>query len=109
MNWENRTRTNTQRKKASKLLEEVVKAEGYCCHWCGAPIICVRTIPKHRRISEQNGVLRYITDADDEFEISIATIDHLRPLAHGGDSGRDNLVAACHSCNRKRGAPENFR
>jgi 5-methylcytosine-specific restriction endonuclease McrA len=32
--------------------------------------------------------------------------DHLVSLAAGGDDSLDNLVGACASCNRKRGADE---
>lgn len=30
-------------------------------------------------------------------------IDHVRPIALGGDNDPDNLVAACHSCNSAKG------
>ena len=32
------------------------------------------------------------------------TIEHLKPIALGGTSTPDNLVAACSSCNYSRGA-----
>lgn len=35
--------------------------------------------------------------------IGTATIDHVIPLAKGGRHCRDNLVAACHTCNSSKG------
>lgn len=32
------------------------------------------------------------------------TIDHVVPLARGGDNDRSNLVPACARCNERRGA-----
>jgi 5-methylcytosine-specific restriction endonuclease McrA len=32
-----------------------------------------------------------------------ATIDHIIPKAHGGSSGRHNIVLACFACNNERG------
>lgn len=32
------------------------------------------------------------------------TIDHLTPLSRGGTNNIDNLVAACRSCNSRKGA-----
>ena len=34
----------------------------------------------------------------------VATLDHMLPISRGGRNQRDNLVAACLECNRKKGA-----
>jgi 5-methylcytosine-specific restriction endonuclease McrA len=36
-------------------------------------------------------------------EFSIATLDHVYPLAHGGAHTPGNVVAACTRCNRLKG------
>lgn len=36
-------------------------------------------------------------------EIERATLDHVHPLAHGGDHAPGNVVAACPGCNRLKG------
>jgi 5-methylcytosine-specific restriction endonuclease McrA len=36
-------------------------------------------------------------------EPKLATIEHLTPLARGGTWDRENLVAACHECNNRKG------
>ena len=32
-----------------------------------------------------------------------ATIDHVKPRSHGGETSWSNVVLCCHSCNRKKG------
>jgi 5-methylcytosine-specific restriction endonuclease McrA len=43
-------------------------------------------------------------------DYTIATIDHVVPLAHGGSHTPGNLVAACARCNRAKGdlLPQEF-
>ena len=36
-------------------------------------------------------------------DLSVATIDHVFPLAHGGANAHGNLVTACAPCNRLTG------
>lgn len=52
-----------------------VIAGATCCHWCGGGF------------SKDNP----------------ATADHVLPVARGGTHERQNLVAACRSCNSRRG------
>ena len=30
-------------------------------------------------------------------------VDHVKPLAHGGENREDNFLAACRSCNHRKG------
>lgn len=58
------------------------------CFWCGKRMSRTRfTSPARPK------------DLDD----IVATIDHLVPLALGGDNTLDNLRLACHRCNHLRG------
>ncbi len=51
----------------------VFERDGYICHYC------------------QKQLTRFT-----------ATLDHVKPLAEGGDNSLDNLVTACLDCNAKR-------
>ena len=39
----------------------------------------------------------------EEFESEKLTFDHVHPVSRGGGTTWENIVAACHSCNRKKG------
>lgn len=67
----------------SRLREHLFQRQQGICHYCG----CAMTL---REFSMQEHPLR-ATDA---------TVEHLVPRVLGGRDTRDNLVAACHSCNR---------
>jgi 5-methylcytosine-specific restriction endonuclease McrA len=66
-----------------------------------------RRIPHQTRaLSRKNILLRdrnscqYCGDALPSSEL---TLDHVVPRSRGGNSTWENLVACCHSCNRKKG------
>lgn len=64
------------RKQLSKSIRfEVFKRDGFCCQYCGA------TPPK-----------------------SVLHVDHINPVALGGENDMDNLVTACQSCNLGKSA-----
>jgi len=44
-----------------------------------------------------------------ESEMVTLTVDHVKPRAHGGETLRSNLVAACDSCQRDKGSERDFR
>ena len=54
---------------------DVFKRDGFACHYCGA------TPPK-----------------------AILHVDHIHPVAEGGDNSADNLITACDQCNWGKGA-----
>lgn len=64
-----------ERKQISKKLRfEIFKRDGFCCMYCG------RTPP------------------------IVLEVDHIVPVAEGGDNSEDNLVTSCFDCNRGKGA-----
>lgn len=50
-------------------------------------------------LTSSEALCAYCGDADGPFEV-----DHVIPRASGGENGLDNLVVACRSCNRSKGA-----
>ncbi len=47
----------------------------------------------------QSGVCHY---CESKVGAAKLTMDHLVPLARGGESSKNNLVPACHECNAKK-------
>lgn len=58
-----------------------------------------------RLTAKQNGKCHYcqcqMTECDGVTPTSV-TLDHVIPLAQGGDNHRSNMVAACFSCNQDK-------
>lgn len=68
----------TKRKAISKKTRfDVFKRDGFCCHYCGAKPPAV-----------------------------LLHVDHITPVAAGGDNSMDNLITSCDSCNLGKGARE---
>lgn len=66
----------SKRKSLSKKVRfDVFKRDGFACHYCGA------TPPK-----------------------ALLHVDHIHPVAEGGDNSEDNLITACDQCNWGKGA-----
>lgn len=68
----------SERKPISKRLRfEIFKRDGFVCQYCGG----------------------HPPDA-------VLEIDHISPVANGGDNSMDNLVTSCFDCNRGKGKIE---
>lgn len=52
----------------------ILEGQGFCCFWCGDPITYKSAEP-----------------------------DHLWPKSRGGSDRKENIVAACMTCNRMKG------
>lgn len=67
--------SSKRRALSKKTRFEVFKRDGFRCHYCGAtPDVCV------------------------------LNVDHIVPVAGGGDNHQDNLITACWNCNSGKGA-----
>jgi 5-methylcytosine-specific restriction endonuclease McrA len=66
----------------SRMREQLYARQGGCCHYCGREMT-LRTY----------AIQDALRDTD-------ATIEHLVPRVLGGRDIPQNLVAACHRCNR---------
>lgn len=65
-----------KRKQMSKKLRfEIFKRDGFSCQYCGATPPAV-----------------------------VLEVDHINPVANGGDNDPDNLICACFNCNRGKAA-----
>jgi 5-methylcytosine-specific restriction endonuclease McrA len=64
-------------------------------------------VPKRKRpLSRQNVLVRDSNTCQycgKKFEPRKLTMDHVMPKAQGGKNSWENLVAACHPCNHKKG------
>ena len=58
-----------------KVRFEIFKRDGFKCHYCGATPIQ-----------------------------SVLQVDHIIPVAEGGDNSQDNLITSCQPCNIGKGA-----
>lgn len=66
----------SERKPISKRVRfEVFKRDGFVCQYCGA-----------------------------HPPTAVLHVDHIHPVAKGGDGGIDNLITACETCNLGKGA-----
>ncbi|MDQ3696722.1 MAG: HNH endonuclease [Gemmatimonadota bacterium] len=62
--------------------------------------------PDHRRALKRatlRDCSRRCVYCGGRLDVTIATLDHVYPLAKGGTSVPGNLVAACAPCNRRKG------
>ena len=64
---------------------KVLKRDGYTCKYCGCRLTRCDVKLKPR-------------------PATAATVDHVVPLAKGGQTEATNLVACCHACNTRKGA-----
>jgi 5-methylcytosine-specific restriction endonuclease McrA len=67
---------------------------GYCCHYCGAPLIPPGVNPNIAQNDEKRRALYG--------EKRIGTVDHVIPQSKGGGDDLSNFVLACRECNSTR-------
>lgn len=75
--------------KRTRLFEGLVKERGLICHWCGRPVVRMRS-----------GEGRHANNT--------ATLDHVVSRIFGGSDRRTNCVIACRKCNHDRGLVDGF-
>lgn len=60
----------------------------------------------HRKVSKRKRLLIYMRDGYrcyiclNRYDKDFLTVDHVRPIASGGDDDTKNLRAACRMCNQ---------
>lgn len=66
---------------------------GWYCHYCHVTLIRKRDEDAPRRHAKRD-------------KVSIATVDHKKPLTKGGLDEPHNMVLACEDCNHAKGEME---
>lgn len=74
--------------------------DGYCCRFCGMPVVRRETRTKIRNVYPNT--LRWGSKEAEQhsaFQVMWAQYDHVVPHAHGGTNDLDNLILTCAPCN----------
>ena len=81
-----RRMNGNRQKRLNRLREMAFEEQGGRCFWCERPMRLPRPF-------------------DDGSDPTMATAEHLLPIARGGTDERANVVAACAPCNNRRQNP----
>jgi 5-methylcytosine-specific restriction endonuclease McrA len=92
---------------AMSVIAGVYARDHYHCRYCGERVILTAVMRLVARLYPEQFPYHPNWKADATHPAFIsrsATLDHVRPIADGGDSlVLDNLVTACWNCNRRKG------
>jgi 5-methylcytosine-specific restriction endonuclease McrA len=105
-NWA-RNRRKREQRRGRGLLPVALKRAAGRCHWCRRELVLLPAL-EARCAAGRARLLRRGADwveweeAGLVWRAAYATADHLTPLALGGTSAPDNVVASCPGCNRDR-------
>jgi len=97
-----RRRRDRQRRRAADILKRVCTKLGYECWWCKRPLVLSRDIPEINIVSRTAHYLIWRSNKHGAIKKLIATVDHVLPLADGGNNYHTNLVPSCGPCNSDR-------
>jgi 5-methylcytosine-specific restriction endonuclease McrA len=97
----------TERWPAMGVITWVYARDRYQCRYCGERLILTAVMRLVSRLYPDQFPYHRNWKADSThpaFMVRSATLDHVRPIAGGGDPlALDNLVTACWTCNRRKG------
>jgi 5-methylcytosine-specific restriction endonuclease McrA len=100
-------RREKERWPAMSVIAKVYARDHYQCRYCGERVILTAVMRLVSRLYPSEFPYHPNWRADSTHSAFIsrsATLDHIRPLAGGGDpTALDNLVTACWNCNRRKG------
>lgn len=92
---------------AISAIAKVYARDHYQCRYCGERVILTAVMRLVSRLYPSEFPYHKNWKADSTHPAFIsrsATLDHVRPIARGGDpTALDNLVTACWNCNRRKG------
>ncbi|HKS48955.1 MAG TPA: HNH endonuclease [Amycolatopsis sp.] len=96
-----------QRWPAISVIARVYARDHYQCRYCGERVILTAVMRLVSRLYPEQFPYHPNWKADSThpaFVSRSATLDHVHPIAGGGDpTALDNLVTACWNCNRRKG------
>ena len=95
----------TERWPAISVIARVYARDHYQCRYCGERVILTAVMRLVSRLYPEMFPYHPTWKADSThpaFASRSATLDHVQPIADGGDAlGMDNLVTACWSCSAR--------
>jgi hypothetical protein len=97
----------TEREPSKVVTAQVFARDHYQCRYCGQRVILTAVMRLIARLYPDQFPYHphWKTDATHPaFTTRSATLDHIQPIAGGGDPlAEDNLATACWTCNRRKG------
>lgn len=97
--------TKVQDRMPSAVVEAMIlKRDGHRCRFCGCRVVRKQVRQRLRKLFPDAVPMGDGTTYHAAFYVLTASIDHVVPHAHGGDSAPENLVTTCRPCNFGRGA-----
>ncbi|MFI2294949.1 HNH endonuclease [Isoptericola sp. NPDC019571] len=101
------TPRRTERWPATSTIARIYARDRYQCRYCGEKTILTPVMRLLSRIFPDEFPMHPNWKSDQThpaFVSRSATLDHIQPIAGGGDPvAEDNLVTACWGCNRRKG------
>lgn len=92
---------------ATSVIARIYERDAYQCRYCGEKTILTPVMRLLSRLFPEQFPMHSNWKADQThpaFVSRSATLDHVVPIAGGGDPvAEDNLVTACWGCNRRKG------
>ena len=85
-----------------KLQLQVWKRDGWTCRYCSSPVFFAPTLKLLEGKSPGHGYWHSNGKTGKMlglFQMGWASVDHIIPVAKGGNDDLDNLVTACWKCN----------
>lgn len=77
-----------------RILKTVIERDGPECFWCDK--VTLITARKHLHLKSRPG------RNDGEMRRYASTLEHIIPMADGGEDTAENGLCACYACNRRR-------
>ena len=102
MNHQQRHRRNLRRE-ARRGLQEMVEQQNGKCFYCRERIVCISWLGD-RLVSKHSWECRFFENGE-LVQVRIASVEHRKRIADGGDNSPSNLVAACVRCNASKSNP----
>ena len=92
---------------AMTVIAKIYARDHYQCRYCGERVVLIAVMRLVSRLYPRQFPYHPNWKADSThpaFVSRSATLDHVKPIAGGGDPvAPDNLVTACWNCNRRKG------
>lgn len=87
---------------------DVLERDRWSCRYCSSPLLMRSQLDRFRGLigEERFPIGSTNLTKHGAYFVHLATIDHVRAHARGGENGIENLAASCHACNFGKDAYE---